>query len=111
MREKYKELIIELRPKFICDCCKVHIEDFLAFIFEDKPLHAYIIDKLDFLTEVVGHLQGSYRRGDGSVEKWFHRKRTKLGNFSVYRRLGWGWVPANVTEILELAKGANTDAT
>jgi len=108
MKEKYESIFIELGPLFIERVCGITVEKVLDFIYHDKELLESEIAKLDFLTEIVNCLEGAYKRWDGSIKKWFHRKRKALGNLSPYQRMKWPdfWSPQSASrkEILVLAK-------
>ena len=108
MREKYEEVFVELGVGFIEKTCGIAVRDFVDFMFRDKKLDEESIGRLDFLAEVVDCLEGAYRRFDGSIQKWFCRKRKELGNFSPYQRMLWPgfWAPHSIgrQKILFLAK-------
>ncbi|MBU1180194.1 hypothetical protein KJ885_04580 [Patescibacteria group bacterium] len=113
--EAYEDLFVELGAIFISKCCRITVENFLAFIYYDGQLPEHTIAQLNFLAEVVENLIGAYRRWDGSVQKWFRRRRKELGNLSAYQIMRWPgvWKPEDkrARKILQLAKGVNSEAT
>ncbi|MFA5133920.1 MAG: hypothetical protein WC459_03920 [Patescibacteria group bacterium] len=107
MREEYKDMFIELGPTIIEKCAKISLRDFLDFIYNGKDIEEDRVRRLNFLVEVEKCLEGAYRREDGSIQRWFHRKRKELGNFSPFERLSkWPdylW-SSSADEVLKLAK-------
>lgn len=107
-REKYHDVFVELGTGFIEKICGITVEEFVEFMWKDKELPEHSVERLDFLVEIVKHLEGAYRRWDGSIQKWFRRKRKELGNFSPYQRMKWPgfWASHDSSrqKILELAK-------
>ncbi len=106
--EKYQGIIRELGYDLAAEICRVGKLEIYDYVFRGKELREESIRRLDFLAEVVECLAGAYKIEDGSIRKWFYRKRKQLGNQSPFDKMKqpnfWAKRKTSWQKILSLAK-------